>query len=134
MSLLLLGRFCPFLNILYQRSVKCNRSSYKSHAFFFQNVKYSVPLKCNPRMPLTFTLPIRFQQTSDPDAVEFSVRTQFLLLARKDVWLSNNTKEVMEQSDAAFSLGKMGKIDICCYYYYYYYYYHYYYCNTFSQF
>lgn len=58
-------------------------------------------------MPLTFTLPIRFQQTSDPDAVEFSVRTQFFLLARKDVWLSNKTGEVMEQSDAAFSLGKI---------------------------
>lgn len=72
-----------------------------------QNIKYSVPLICNPRMPLTFTLPIRFQQTSDPDAVEFSVRTQFFLLARKDVWLSNKTGEVMEQSDAAFSLGKI---------------------------
>jgi hypothetical protein len=56
-------------------------------------------------MPITFTLPIRFQQTSDPEAIEFNVGTQFFLLARRDVWLSNETNEVMEQSDAAFSLG-----------------------------
>lgn len=56
-------------------------------------------------MPISFTLPIRFQQTSDPDAVEFNIRTQFFLLAQKDVWLSNETNKVMEQSDAAFSLG-----------------------------
>lgn len=72
-----------------------------------QNVKYSVPLVCNPRLPITFTLPIRFQQTSDPEAVEFNVRTQFFLLASKGVWLSNNTQEVMEQSDAAFSIGSI---------------------------
>lgn len=56
-------------------------------------------------MPISFTLPIRFQQTSDPDAVEFNIGTQFFLLAQKDVWLSNETNKVMEQSDAAFSLG-----------------------------
>lgn len=56
-------------------------------------------------MPITFTLPIRFQQTSDPDEVEFSIQTQFVLLSRRDIWLSNETNKVLEQSDAAFSLG-----------------------------
>lgn len=80
-------------------------------------MKYSLPLKCNARTPTTLTLSIRFQQTSDPDAVEFNVRTQFFLLARRSVWLSNETKNVMEQSDAAFSLGTNALIFLLFFFY-----------------
>ncbi|XP_055082728.1 FRAS1-related extracellular matrix protein 2-like isoform X2 [Periophthalmus magnuspinnatus] len=70
-----------------------------------QNMEYTVPPVCSPREPVTFDLDIRFQQVSDPVAVEFSLNTQMLLLSKKNVWLSDGSMGFGEESDAAFSEG-----------------------------
>ncbi|XP_072514172.1 FRAS1-related extracellular matrix protein 2a [Salminus brasiliensis] len=69
------------------------------------NIEYSVPAVCNPREPITFDLDIRFQQVSDPVAVEFSLNTQMFLLSKRSVWLSDGSMGFGQESDAAFSEG-----------------------------
>ncbi|XP_051542064.1 FRAS1-related extracellular matrix protein 2-like isoform X3 [Myxocyprinus asiaticus] len=69
------------------------------------NVEYSVPPVCNPREPVTFDLDIRFQQVSDPVAVEFSLNTQMFLLSKKALWLSDGSMGFSQENDAAFSQG-----------------------------
>ncbi|KAK7925953.1 hypothetical protein WMY93_008263 [Mugilogobius chulae] len=70
-----------------------------------QNMEYTVPPVCSPREPVTFDLDIRFQQVSDPVAVEFSLNTQMFLLSKKNLWLSDGSMGFGEESDAAFSEG-----------------------------
>ncbi|XP_057177531.1 FRAS1-related extracellular matrix protein 2a isoform X2 [Triplophysa rosa] len=69
------------------------------------NVEYSVTPVCNPREPVTFDLDIRFQQVSDPVAVQFSLNTQMFLLSKKALWLSDGSMGFGQESDAAFSEG-----------------------------
>ncbi|XP_036379748.1 FRAS1-related extracellular matrix protein 2-like [Megalops cyprinoides] len=69
------------------------------------SLEYSIPPVCSPREPITFDLDIRFQQVSDPVAVEFSLNTQMFLLSKKALWLSEGTMGFGEESDAAFSEG-----------------------------
>ncbi|XP_035288338.1 FRAS1-related extracellular matrix protein 2-like isoform X1 [Anguilla anguilla] len=69
------------------------------------NQEYAIPPVCNPREPITFDLDIRFQQVSDPVAVEFSLNTQMFLLSKKDLWLSDGTMGFGQESDTAFSQG-----------------------------
>ncbi|KAG5284008.1 hypothetical protein AALO_G00021940 [Alosa alosa] len=71
------------------------------------NVEYSVPPVCNPREPITFDMDIRFQQVSDPVAVEFSLNTQMFLLSKRDLWLSDGSMGFGQESDTAFSEGEM---------------------------
>ncbi len=70
----------------------------------FQDIEYSTPLECTPRNPITFKLPIRFQQTSEPVAANFSLNTRFFLLNRKQQWLSNKFTG-SEADDVAFTKG-----------------------------
>ncbi|XP_005155437.2 FRAS1-related extracellular matrix protein 2a isoform X1 [Danio rerio] len=69
------------------------------------NVEFTVPPVCNPREAITFDLDIRFQQVSDPVAVEFSLNTQMFLLSKKVLWLSDGSMGFGQESDAAFSEG-----------------------------
>ncbi|XP_056323273.1 FRAS1-related extracellular matrix protein 2a [Danio aesculapii] len=69
------------------------------------NVEFTVPPVCNPREAITFDLDIRFQQVSDPVAVEFSLNTQMFLLSKKALWLSDGSMGFGQESDAAFSEG-----------------------------
>ncbi|KAI5099849.1 FRAS1-related extracellular matrix protein 2 precursor, partial [Silurus meridionalis] len=69
------------------------------------NMEYSVPAVCDPREPVTFDLDIRFQQVSDPVAVEFNLNTQMFLLSKRSVWLSDGSMGFGQESDAAFSQG-----------------------------
>ncbi|KAK2828336.1 hypothetical protein Q5P01_019370 [Channa striata] len=70
-----------------------------------QNVEYTVPPVCSPREPITFDLDIRFQQVSDPLAVEFSLNTQMFLLSKRSLWLSDGSMGFGQESDIAFSEG-----------------------------
>lgn len=70
------------------------------------SIEYSLPVQCNPRDPLTFDLPVRFQQISDPVPSKFSLNTEFHLLKKRDLWLSDGSAGFDEDSDAAFSTGK----------------------------
>ncbi|XP_062308992.1 FRAS1-related extracellular matrix protein 2-like [Osmerus eperlanus] len=70
-----------------------------------QSVEYALPPVCSPREPVTFDLDIRFQQVSDPVAVEFSLNTQMLLLSKKSLWLSDGSMGFGQESDVAFSEG-----------------------------
>ncbi|XP_030648642.1 FRAS1-related extracellular matrix protein 2a isoform X2 [Chanos chanos] len=69
------------------------------------NLEYTVPPVCNPREPVTFDLDIRFQQVSDPVAVEFSLNTQMFLLSKRALWLSDGSPNFGQESDAHFSEG-----------------------------
>ncbi|KAM9456047.1 FRAS1-related extracellular matrix protein 2a [Clarias gariepinus] len=69
------------------------------------NIEYSVPAVCDPREPVMFDLDIRFQQVSDPVAVEFNLNTQMFLLSKRSVWLSDGSMGFGQESDAAFSKG-----------------------------
>ncbi|KAI2659804.1 FRAS1-related extracellular matrix protein 2 [Labeo rohita] len=66
------------------------------------NVEYTVPPVCNPREPVTFDLDIRFQQVSDPVAVEFSLNTQMFLLSKKALWLSDGSMGFGQESDTIY--------------------------------
>nr|XP_057942551.1 FRAS1-related extracellular matrix protein 2a [Doryrhamphus excisus] len=70
-----------------------------------QNMEYSAPPVCSPREPVTFDLDIRFQQVSDPVAVEFSLNTQMFLLSKRSLWLSDGSMGFGQESDVAFSEG-----------------------------
>uniref|UniRef100_A0A3Q2CQN1 FRAS1 related extracellular matrix 2a n=1 Tax=Cyprinodon variegatus TaxID=28743 RepID=A0A3Q2CQN1_CYPVA len=70
-----------------------------------QNIEYTVPPICSPRQALTFDLDIRFQQVSDPVAVEFSLNTQMFLLSKRNLWLSDGSMGFAQESDVAFSEG-----------------------------
>nr|XP_020476103.1 FRAS1-related extracellular matrix protein 2 isoform X2 [Monopterus albus] len=69
------------------------------------NMEYTIPPVCSPREPVTFDLDIRFQQVSDPVAVEFSLNTQMFLLSKKSLWLSDGSMGFGQESDMAFSEG-----------------------------
>ncbi|XP_056140915.1 FRAS1-related extracellular matrix protein 2a isoform X3 [Lampris incognitus] len=70
-----------------------------------QNMEYTFPPVCNPREPVTFDLDIRFQQVSDPVAVEFSLNTRMFLLSKRSLWLSDGSMGFGQESDVAFSEG-----------------------------
>uniref|UniRef100_A0A3P9JLJ9 FRAS1 related extracellular matrix 2 n=1 Tax=Oryzias latipes TaxID=8090 RepID=A0A3P9JLJ9_ORYLA len=70
-----------------------------------QTIEYSVPPICSPREPISFDLNIRFQQVSDPVAVEFSLNTQMFLLSKRSLWLSDGSTNFGQESDVAFSEG-----------------------------
>ena len=68
--------------------------------------KYSLPLKCTPGNIMTFDLPIRFQQVSDPVATKFSLNTEFYLVRKKDLWLSKDIQASgIREEDTAFAPG-----------------------------
>ncbi|KAF3840915.1 hypothetical protein F7725_006777 [Dissostichus mawsoni] len=70
-----------------------------------QNMEYTLPPVCSPREPVTFDLDIRFQQVSDPVAVEFSLNTQMFLLSKRSLWLSDGSMGFAQETDVAFSEG-----------------------------
>ncbi|XP_032389348.1 FRAS1-related extracellular matrix protein 2a [Etheostoma spectabile] len=70
-----------------------------------QNMEYTLPPVCSPREPVTFDLDIRFQQVSDPVAVEFSLNTQMFLLSKRSLWLSDGSMGFSQETDVAFSEG-----------------------------
>ncbi|XP_072231533.1 FRAS1-related extracellular matrix protein 2a [Leuresthes tenuis] len=70
-----------------------------------QNMEYTIPPICSPREPVTFDLDIRFQQVSDPVALEFSLNTQMFLLSKRSLWLSDGSMGFGQESDVAFSEG-----------------------------
>ncbi|XP_037604970.1 FRAS1-related extracellular matrix protein 2a [Sebastes umbrosus] len=70
-----------------------------------QNMEYTLPAVCNPREPVTFDLDIRFQQVSDPVAVEFSLNTQMFLLSKRSLWLSDGSMGFGQETDITFSEG-----------------------------
>ncbi|TDH04980.1 hypothetical protein EPR50_G00138290 [Perca flavescens] len=70
-----------------------------------QNMEYTLPPVCSPREPVTFDLDIRFQQVSDPVAVEFSLNTQMFLLSKRSLWLSDGSMGFGQETDIAFSEG-----------------------------
>ncbi|ESO98011.1 hypothetical protein LOTGIDRAFT_174476 [Lottia gigantea] len=67
--------------------------------------EYSLPITCNPRDPLTFDLPIRFQQVSDPVPTKFSLNTDFHLMRKRELWLSDGSMGFGDETDPAFSAG-----------------------------
>ncbi|KAM8897925.1 FRAS1-related extracellular matrix protein 2a [Spinachia spinachia] len=70
-----------------------------------RDVEHTLPPVCSPREPVTFNLDIRFQQVSDPVAVEFSLNTQMFLLTKRTLWLSDGSMGFGQETDVAFSEG-----------------------------
>ena len=82
----------------------------------FQGVRYSEPPTCHPRDPVTFTLPIRFQQVPDPVPAQFTLSAQFLLLAERDLWLNKDADKMGGLNvDAAFSRGNFNLSNLKCF-------------------
>ncbi len=69
------------------------------------NQEYSAQITCNPQDKITFDLPIRFQQVSDPVPAEYSLNTEFLLLGKEMLWLSDGNMGFGDGADAAFAPG-----------------------------
>ena len=70
------------------------------------NQPYSVPVVCNPGQPVTFDLPIRFQQITDPVPAEYSLDTKFRLMRKRDLWLSDTEKGLDFIEDSSFAPGE----------------------------
>lgn len=64
---------------------------------------YDPPIKCQPQHIMTFDLPIRFQQVSDPVPSKYTLNSKFRLMRKRDLWLSEDKDEV--EVDMAFSPG-----------------------------
>ncbi|XP_033743920.1 LOW QUALITY PROTEIN: extracellular matrix protein 3-like [Pecten maximus] len=75
---------------------------------------YTLPPVCNPTDPITFDLPIRFQQTSDPVPSQYSLNTDFRLFNKRSLWLSPDTPTLGDKSNTAFSPGDTiyGRLDV----------------------
>lgn len=72
-----------------------------------QDTVYSKPLVCNPKEPITFSLPIRFQQIPDPVPARFTLSVKFDLMSEKRLWLNGRALNASErQLDSAFSRGR----------------------------
>jgi len=67
--------------------------------------RYSHPVTCNPHPAVPFDLQIRFQQVSDPVPAEFSLNTQFHLMKKKSLWLSDGSAGFGEGIDSSFTAG-----------------------------
>ncbi|KAL8593533.1 hypothetical protein ACOMHN_048747 [Nucella lapillus] len=65
--------------------------------------EFTQPIVCTPREPVTFDLPVRFQQVSDSVPAEFSLNTNFHLMRKRDLWLSDGALDVGDEGDAAFT-------------------------------
>lgn len=68
-------------------------------------LEYGDSLQCHPREPITFDMHIRFQQVSDPVPAEFSLNTQFHLMRKRELWLSDGSMGFGEDLDASFVPG-----------------------------
>lgn len=56
---------------------------------------------------MTFDLPVRFQQVSDPVPAKFSLNTEFYLVRKKDLWVSDTLQGLaLREEDTAFAPGK----------------------------
>lgn len=66
---------------------------------------YSLPLNCDPHDPITFQLPITFQQTSDPVSSEYTLNTNFHILNKRSLWLSESPIAAVGNSDSTFLPG-----------------------------
>ncbi|XP_060078834.1 extracellular matrix protein 3-like [Ylistrum balloti] len=75
---------------------------------------YTLPPVCNPTDPITFDLPIRFQQTSDPVPSQYSLNTDFRLFNKRSLWLSPDTPTLGDKSSVTFSPGDTiyGRLDV----------------------
>ncbi|KAG1699840.1 FRAS1-related extracellular matrix protein 2 [Nymphon striatum] len=60
---------------------------------------------CNPRDPIEFDMQVRFQQVSDPVPEKFSLNTQFHLMRKRSVWLSDETAALASNTDVSFTKG-----------------------------
>ncbi|KAL8573258.1 hypothetical protein ACOMHN_006669 [Nucella lapillus] len=76
--------------------------------------EYTLPIVCTPREPVTFDLPVRFQQVSDAVPARFSLNTDFHLLRKRALWLSDGSMGFGEEGDAAFTAGDRlyGRINV----------------------
>lgn len=72
--------------------------------------EYTLPVVCSPRDPITFNLPVRFQQVSDAVPAEFSLNTNFHLLRKRELWLSDGSMGFGDESDAAFAEGELSLV------------------------
>ncbi|XP_076467569.1 extracellular matrix protein 3-like [Babylonia areolata] len=64
--------------------------------------EFTQPIVCTPREPVTFELPVRFQQVSDSVPAEFSLNTNFHLMRKRELWLSDGSQGFGD-GDAAFT-------------------------------
>ena len=69
------------------------------------NQPYSDPMVCNPGQLVTFDLPVRFQQITDPVPAKFSLDTNFRLMRKRDLWLSERGDNTGTSEDASFAPG-----------------------------
>lgn len=69
---------------------------------------------CNPRDPTAFTLPIRFQQVSDPVPDKFSLNAEFYLLKKRELWLGEDSIRFDEDPAEPFIEGDLiyGRLNV----------------------
>ena len=71
-----------------------------------QGVGYSNPLNCNPGEKMTFELPLRFQQTTNPVDAQYRLNTQFYIVNKEATWLMDSTGDFGSDLDKVFSPSK----------------------------
>ncbi|XP_052795215.1 extracellular matrix protein 3-like isoform X1 [Mya arenaria] len=71
------------------------------------------PISCSPSDHVTFSLPIKLQQVSDPVPAKFSLNTDFRLIRKRDVWLSEKLPYISEE-DMTIAPGDTvyGRLDV----------------------
>ena len=74
--------------------------------------EYTLPIVCTPREPITFELPVRFQQVSDSVPAEFSLNTDFHLMRKRELWLSDGSMGFGDEGDAAFTEGQLNSAEL----------------------
>ena len=71
------------------------------------NKPYSLDTPCDPQPPVSFSLPVQFQQISDPVPTEYTLNTDLTLTRKRDQWLSKETRKFRPNLGAAFAPGKL---------------------------
>ncbi|XP_062590289.1 extracellular matrix protein 3-like [Saccostrea cucullata] len=69
---------------------------------------------CYPQAPVSFSLPVQFQQISDPVPVEYTLDTDFHLMRKKEQWMSEDPGKYTQNRVSSFAPGEKiyGRIDI----------------------
>lgn len=71
------------------------------------NKPYSLDTPCDPQPPVSFSLPVYFQQISDPVPTEYTLNTDLTLTRKRDQWLSKETRKFRPNLGTAFAPGKL---------------------------
>lgn len=66
---------------------------------------YTLDTPCHPESPISFSLPIQFQQISNPVPAEYTLNTDLSLTRKRDQWISEKPLKYGHKLGSSFAPG-----------------------------